>query len=93
MRNWRGLGEEVVRGNEENGKNRKNGEDKGSGVVWLRADNSRVPESEWPPNPVYPGRAAGGIKDILRERGFLGEDARGEGEGGKVEGRGEVLFY
>ncbi|KAG4424620.1 hypothetical protein IFR04_002330, partial [Cadophora malorum] len=38
-------------------------------VPWLRADNSLVPESEWPPNPVYPGRAAGRIKEVLRREG------------------------
>ena len=31
-----------------------------------------MPESEWPPNPVYPGRAAGRIKEVLRREGVLG---------------------
>ena len=66
-------------------------------MPWLGADNSLVPESEWPPNPVYPGRAAGRIKDVLRREGILGGgEGVGDGTGGEdkvVKGRGEVWYY
>ncbi|PVH70456.1 hypothetical protein DL98DRAFT_661158 [Cadophora sp. DSE1049] len=58
-------------------------------VPWLRADNSLVPKSEWPPNPVYPGRAAERIKEVLRREGILGRDEAD----GKMVGVGEVWFY
>ncbi|KAK0111176.1 hypothetical protein ONS95_001552 [Cadophora gregata] len=61
----------------------------GETVTWLRADNSLVPESEWPPNPVYPGRAAGRVKEVLRREGILG----GERDEGEVKGKGGVFFY
>ena len=59
-------------------------------MPWLRADNSLVPESEWPPNPVYPGRAAGRIKEVLRREGVLGCEWVGEGN---MKGAGKVWFY
>lgn len=50
-----------------------------------------VPESEWPPNPVYPGRAAERIKEALRREGVTGKEEKGEKA--EVKGAGEVWFY
>lgn len=46
----------------------------GEKLPWLRAGNSLVPDSEWPPNPVYPRRAAGKIKEALTREGVLRSD-------------------
>jgi len=39
-------------------------------VPWLRADNSRTPKADFPPNPIYPYKVAERIKALVKEKGL-----------------------